>query len=86
MIYHILKQLRPERGDQYYRDKSNRGRGTICGINMEEIPNSYSLAWSDRKRVGRWIHPEHGVMIPCPKCVELVKADSKNEGRHPKGE
>lgn len=83
MIYHILKQARPQRGNQWYRDKSFRGRGTLCGIPSDEIPNSYSLSWSDRTRAAEWTHPEYGKMTPCPYCMDVVAKDRKNGGRYP---
>jgi hypothetical protein len=78
MIFHIRKQLKPARGNMWYRDKSDRCRGTICGAPVDE----YNQSWSDRLRVRPWVHPDHGQMTPCPVCVAIVKNDPKNAGRY----
>lgn len=49
-IYHIRKPLRPSRGNQFYRDKSDRGQGTYCGApeGYKDIPNKWKpQTWND---------------------------------------
>jgi hypothetical protein len=65
MLFHVRRQLRPARGNSFYRDRSDRYTGTLCGAE----PTSYDALWRDRNRVKMWTHPEHGEMIPCPECL-----------------
>jgi len=64
-IYHIRQALERNRGNSFYRDKSNRYNGTVCGAPATNM----DAGWGERKRVGGWDHPERGRFEPCPVCV-----------------
>jgi hypothetical protein len=48
MIMHIRRPLRAARGNQFYRDKSDRGQGTYCGA----AETAYDIPASERKPLG----------------------------------
>ena len=71
-IYHVRRRLRRARGNQFYRDRSDRGRGTFCGA----PETGYDAAWAERKRAKAWDHPELGRFEPCPACLEAIERES----------
>ena len=61
-IYHIRKPLRRARGNQYYRDDSNRGQGTYCGASETEFDIPH------RDKAVTWFG-KNGAYAACVKCI-----------------
>lgn len=64
-VYHVRRKLRRQRGNQFYRDKSDRGRGTYCGADCGEYDVSHG------SKIAEWTRADGELMVPCPECVML---------------
>ena len=62
-MMHIRKQLIKARGNQFYRDKSNRGNGNLCG----SPETSYDIPWKDRNKAKDY---EIAGRTVCPICLD----------------
>jgi hypothetical protein len=59
-IFHIRRQLKKARGNQFYRNKSCRFNGTYCGGE----PTSYDIGWKDKAE------PFNDI-TPCAECIRM---------------
>lgn len=64
MIYHIRRKLKIQKGNQFYKDYSNRSNGTYCGAEMTDK----DIAWNDRAL-------PFNNFIPCQQCVNIRKKE-----------
>ena len=60
MIYHIRRRLKKQRGNQWYKDRSNRSNGTYCGAGYTD----HDIVWNDKAE-------EFNGWEPCKECVKL---------------
>jgi hypothetical protein len=59
MIYHIRKPPKAARGNQWYKDHSNRDQGTYCGADVTD----HDVGHHDKATPwGEW--------TPCRVCIE----------------
>ena len=65
-IFHIRKPLRPARGSQFYKDRSNRGQGTYCGAPETQWDIKHS--WKAEPFAGNFAV---GILEPCQECTRL---------------
>ena len=60
MIFHIRRKLRKQKGNQFYKDYSDRSNGTYCGADMTDK----DIAWNEKATP--FLDCE-----PCQKCIEI---------------
>lgn len=64
--FHIRKQLAKRGGNQFYRDRSIREAGTLCGepVTINDIPFKGTV---DRS----WLANHFPGFEPCSKCLAI---------------
>ena len=71
ITYHIRRPLRPARGNQFYRDESDRGRGTYC----KAPETDHDISHRDKARP--WV--VGGVDYePCADCSR-IRQEEQND-------
>ena len=71
-MMHIRLRLRPRRGSQWYRDKSERGPATYCGAPCTE----YDVPWRDRTRAEAY---RIAGREPCAECARVISSQPQRE-------
>jgi hypothetical protein len=67
MIYHIRKKYKVQRGNQFYKDRSDRNNGTFCGSEMTDHDIRY---YEKIYEFNEW--------ACCPEC-EKLRSENRNE-------
>lgn len=67
VIYHIRKPLKTQRGNQFYKDRSDRGRGTLCGA----AETSFDIPYSNPA-------PAWDKYAPCGKCI-MARSQARSD-------
>ncbi len=66
--YHIRRQLKKARGNQFYRDRTNRSNGTYCGIPETEMTD-HDIRWNDKSLPFEdW--------VACGQCVKARRDEA----------
>ena len=69
-IFHIRRRLRKARGNSFYKDYSDRGRGTFCGAPETE----FDIAWAERNRA-RDYELNGAQHVACESCKRARDAE-----------
>jgi len=70
VIFHIRRPLKKQKGNQFYKDRSNRSNGTYCGA--EET--AHDVGWMGQAE--RWINDKGVVFEPCEACIMIRKSEA----------